>query len=136
MQPPEGERAEGYVVKDQVPADNRQDLAVMVRLLPVLLVDGGTEKPLQHGADLLKTALTSTTGENDRTLVRPRLVTIGEFVPDMLKKATGPEPNTIPRVLILCNVAELERQQEAAVKEFIDKGGHVLITLGGLQEAP
>jgi len=128
--PPVDERAEGYVVKDQVPADNRQDLAVMVRLLPVLLADGGTEKPVHHGADLLKTALTATTGEQDLTLVRPRLVTIGDFVPDMLKKATGPEPNTIPRVLILCNVTELDRSQEAAVTEFIENGGHVLVTLG------
>lgn len=128
--PPPEQRPQGYVIRDQVPADNRQDFAVMVRLLPVLLVDGGNQKPDKRGADLLQTALTSTTGPDDPTLVRPRLVTLNDFVPSMLTEPTGPEPDTKPRVVIFCDVPELTDQQEQAVTQFIDGGGHMLVTLG------
>ncbi len=127
---PEKDRPAGYMVKDQVPADNRQDFAVMVRLLPVLLVDGGGQKPVQRGADLLMTALTSTTGSEDMTLVRPRLVALKDFSPELLTDTTGPEQETRPRVLILCDVPVLSDEQQAAVTEFLEKGGHVLVTLG------
>jgi hypothetical protein len=126
--PPQEQRGPGYMVKDQVPADNRQDFAVMVRLLPVLLVDGAPQKPRQHGADLLMAALTAS--EGNTSLVRAKLITASELGPVRLTEPIGPEPDTRPRVLILCNVTDLSPEQQLAVARFVEEGGRVLVTLG------
>src|SRR5205085_4728519 len=57
--PPLDQRPTGYQVKDELPGDNRQDIAVeVVQALPVLLVDGDARPtPKYRGSDFLRDAL-------------------------------------------------------------------------------
>jgi hypothetical protein len=137
--PPPGDRAAGYVLKDGLPGDNRQDFAVEVLpALPVLLVDGDPNPSARRrGSDFLRDALAPA---RDRTpVVRVRVVSIEEFDPSLLSDDAGPgrgnEPLGRPRVLILCNVARLEGPQQEAIGRFLADGGGVLVTLGGRAEA-
>src|SRR5439155_542413 len=50
----------GEPIKDRIPADNRQDFAVMLPLVPVLLVDGLPPRSKRQGADFLQVALAPT----------------------------------------------------------------------------
>jgi hypothetical protein len=128
--PPLSERPAGYAVKDHLPGDNRQDFAIEVLpALPVLLVDGD-DKPdaKQRGSDFLRDALSPA---RDLTpAVVARVVPINEFDADALHAPVGKEPNSRPRVLILCNVARLSEAQQEAVSNFLVAGGGVLVTLG------
>jgi hypothetical protein len=137
--PPPGERPPGYVLKDQLPGDNRQDFAVEVLpALPVLLVDGDPNPAAKRrGSDFLRDALAPA---RDRTpVVRARVVSVEEFDPTLLSDDAGPgrgnEPLGRPRVLILCNVARLSGSQQEAVDRFLADGGGVLVTLGSRAEA-
>jgi hypothetical protein len=128
--PPAEDRPRGYVLKDRVPGDNRQDYAVeVVTALPVLLVDGdpSAAPPLHRGTDFLRDALSPA---RDRTpVVQARVVSLQEFVPALL---TGEQK---PRVLILSNVPRLDPQQQEAITRFLAEGGGLLITLGERVEA-
>ena len=84
VDPPVGERPEGYVVRDHLPADNRQDYALEVlTALPVLLVDGETNPAArERSVDYLLKALTPA---NDPTPdVQARAISITEFDPNVL----------------------------------------------------
>jgi hypothetical protein len=136
--PPPEARPGGYAVKDEVPGDNRQDLAIeVVQALPVLLVDGDTTPSARRdGTDLLRDALAPAL---DRTpVVRVRVVGIGEFEPSLLaapETAGNSAAVERPRVLILRNVARLTSAQQTAIGQFLADGGGVLVTLGDRVDA-
>jgi hypothetical protein len=133
--PPPGRRPAGYVVKDHLPGDNRQDLAVEVLpALPVLLVDGDERLPAkERGADFLRDALAPA---RDLTpVVAARVVAVDEFGPPLLSADVGKEPGTRPRVLVLSDVPRLTADQQQGVAEFLGNGGGVLVTLGARAEA-
>src|SRR5262249_23197226 len=135
----------GNRVKDHVPGDNRQDYAVFVPSLPVLLIDNGpgtAGKP--RGSHFLRASL-APSGDR-RSVIRARVeslehlvATLGEFQsPDRkgvgagnpLANARGSEKqgsDEKPRVLILCNVPSLTSAQRDAVNHFLDEGGGVLV---------
>jgi hypothetical protein len=128
--PPPEQRPAWYVIKDHLPGDNRQDFALeIVPALPVLLVDGDeTPSPRNRGSDFLRDALAPA---RDRTpAVLAKVVPIQDFDPALLTKDLGPEPDTKPRVLLLCNVPRLTAAQQEAVAQFLAAGGGVLVTLG------
>jgi von Willebrand factor type A domain/Aerotolerance regulator N-terminal len=134
--PPASQRPPGYVIKDQLPADNRQDYAIeVVSALPVLLVDGDARpqspselRPRERGTDFLRDALAP---KRDTTpVVLARVVPIQEFRPELLKQDVGKDKGTRPRVLILSNIAQLNHDQEEAITDFLAGGGGVLVTLG------
>jgi hypothetical protein len=128
--PPIDKRPPGYRVKDQLPGDNRQDLAVeVVEALPVLLVDGDPRLNLRYrGTDFLRDALSPA---RDRTpVVQARVVPLREFAPSLLTRDIGPPPGTAPRVLILTDVPRLTSEQEESVARFLTNGGGLLVTLG------
>jgi von Willebrand factor type A domain/Aerotolerance regulator N-terminal len=123
---PEEDRKPGYVLKDQVPGDNRVDYALdVVSALPVLIVDGdSTLSLLRRGSDFLRDALSPA---RDRTpVVQAQVVSITAFEPALL---TG-EAASRPRVLILHNVARLNTPQQRALEQYLADGGGVLVTLG------
>jgi hypothetical protein len=128
--PPPEERKPGYVVRDRVPGDNRQDFAVEVLpAVPVLLIDGETSAaPSPYRAtDFLRDALSPA---RDRTpAVRARVVPLKDFSPALLSAAPR------PRVLVLHNVPRLEGPQQEALGRFLADGGGVLVTLGERVEA-
>jgi hypothetical protein len=128
--PPREQRLAGYQIKDHLPDDNRQDLAIeVVPALPVLLVDGDARSaPAHRGTDFLRDALAPAL---DRTpVVLARVVSIPDFDAGLLKADLGPEPGTKPRVLVLANVPRLLTEQQEAVAQFLADGGGVLVTLG------
>jgi hypothetical protein len=133
--PPLERRPPGYVLKDHLPGDNRQDYALeVVEALPVLLVDGDTHAdPKTRGTDFLRDALSPA---RDRTpAVMARVVPVQDFVPAQLTRELGPKPGSRPRVLVLCNVARLTAEQQEGVAQFLAAGGGVLLTLGDRVEA-
>jgi hypothetical protein len=124
--PPPEERPPGYVVKDQVPGDNRVDYAVdVVPAVPVLIVDGdAATKPPRRDSDFLRDALSP--ARDPTPVVRARVVSVKEFEPALL---TG-EAAARPRALILHDVAQLNAAQQEAVAQYLADGGGVLVTLG------
>src|SRR4029077_6295361 len=105
--PPAEERKRGQAVKDRVPGDNRQDFAVdVLPALPVLLVDGETSLAVQphRATDFLRNALSPPRDTNPD--VQARVGPIHEFT------AAALEAQPRPRVLVLSNVARLERGQQ------------------------
>jgi hypothetical protein len=132
--PPPEKRPPGYRVKDQLPGDNRQDVAVeVVEALPVLLVDGDLRpNPATRGTDFLRDALAPA---RDRTpVVLARAVPVHEFdAAQLTRDLKG--PGTRPRVLVLSNVARLTPGQQEGVDRFLTAGGGVLVTLGDRADA-
>jgi hypothetical protein len=132
--PPPEKRAEGYKVKDYLPGDNRQDLAIeVVPGLPVLVVDGDPSALAERrGADFLRNALTPVKKGKDPTPLQnisplqAEVVSIQQFD---AAKLNG-DPISRPRVLILCNVEKLTQEQQDAVSQYLGDGGGVLATLG------
>jgi len=134
--PPPSQRPPGYMIKDQLPGDNRQDYAIeVVSALPVLLVDGdsrpaspGETRPRERGTDFLRDALAP--ARDTTPVVLAKVVPIQEFRPELLQRDLGKEKGTRPRVLILSNISQLSREQEDAITDFLAAGGGVLVTLG------
>ena len=138
------------VRRDWLEGDNRRDFAVMVPLLPVLIVDGlpPPEKRLRKhkdlvGGDALRIALeplrfkvietgTEKKGLDDTKthLVRAKVSPLQDLE-EALKRNVGPEENTRPRVLVLCDVPELTAKQQEVVDAFVKDGGGLLMTVGG-----
>ncbi len=116
----------GVPIKDRIPGDNRQDFAVMLPLLPVLLVDGLPPSRNERGAGFLYARLDLS---QKKTLLRAKLVPLEELTL-ALNKDVGPEPSTRPRVLVLCDVPHLSDEQRAAVGLFVEAGGGLLVTHG------
>ncbi len=128
----------GIPIKDRIPGDNRQDFAVMLSLLPVLLVEGQPPKEL-HGADFLREALARTKDPRSQPrLTRPRIAPLEELNSETgaLKQDIGPEPNTPPRVLVLCDVPHLTETQRNVIGKFVEEGGGLLITHGPRTDNP
>ncbi|MGH9676465.1 MAG: hypothetical protein ACRD36_05130, partial [Candidatus Acidiferrum sp.] len=140
--PPPAERPPGYVIKDHVPGDNRQDFAVEVlQALPVLLVDGDSAAaPRRRSTDFMRDALSPARDRNPA--VKIRVISAIELDAAQLglatqaeKASTDKELPAKPRVLILCDVPRLAAAQQEAVSQFIAEGGGALITLGARAEA-
>jgi hypothetical protein len=128
--PPPESRPPGYVIKDHLPGDNRQDFAIeVVSALPVLLVDGDTRPNLKRrGIDFLRDALAPA---RDRTpVVTARVVPVSEFDPAMLATPLAKEADSKPRVVVLANVPRVSREQQEALAGFVSDGGGLLVTLG------
>lgn len=120
--PPKEDRPRGYLARDYVPGDNRQDFAVEVlTALPVLIVDGGTRTG-SLGSDFIRDALSPARDRNPA--VQARVVTANEFGPPAL---TG---ENRPLVVILHDVARLEPTTVEALTGFVGDGGGLLVTLG------
>jgi hypothetical protein len=128
--PPPEQRGPGYILKDQLPGDNRQDLALeIVPVLPVLLVDGDSPRAARsRGSDFLRDALAP--ARDPSPVVLARVVSAREFDPSLLRSSVRKEAETKPRVLLLCNIPRLLTGQQEAVRHFLADGGGVLITLG------
>jgi hypothetical protein len=128
--PPADRRPAGYVKKDNLPADNRQDLAVEVLpALPVLLVDGDVQPaPRERGTDFLRDALSPALDPHPAVLAR--VISLRDLDAQGFTRDLGSDPGTKPRVVVLVNVARLNAGQEEAVRRFLASGGGVLITLG------
>jgi hypothetical protein len=140
--PPPTEQPPGYVIKDHIPGDNRQDYAVdVLQSLPVLLVDGDpTRGQRRRSTDFLRDALSPARDPNP--VVKTRVVSIEELTPAVLgfaednAKATANKDGLVqPRVVVLCDVARLSGERAEAVGRFAADGGGVLVTLGGRVEA-
>lgn len=139
--PPPAERPAGYVIKDHVPGDNRQDYAVEVLpALPVLLVDGDpTPGPRRRSTDFLRDALSPARDPNP--VVKARTISATELTPaalgfgDDVAKAAAKDAPEKPRVLVLCDVPRLSMEQAEIVGRFVADGGGVLVTLGGRADA-
>jgi hypothetical protein len=100
----------------------------MLPLLPVLLVDGLPPLPGKlQGANFLQTALAPLKGKG--LVVRAKVVPIEELV-SSLDRDVGPEPNTKPRVLVLCDVPLLSAEQRELIGKFVESGGGLLVTHG------
>jgi hypothetical protein len=128
--PPPEDRPRGYVVKDHVPGDNRQDFAVEVlTALPVLLIDGepSAAPPPHLSSDFIRDALSP--ARDRHPVVKTRVVTASDFTPALL---TGDDR---PRVVILHNLSRLSAQQNEGISAFLGDGGGVLVALGDRVEA-
>jgi hypothetical protein len=128
--PPAERRPAGYIIKDQLPGDNRQEFAIEVlSAIPVLLVDGDEDREAkQRGTDFLRDALAPA---RDLTpTVHVKVLSVAEFDAGALTTSIGKEPGEKPRVLILSNVARLSAEQQEAIATFLAAGGGVLITAG------
>ncbi len=137
--PPPEKRGAGYQLKDYLPGDNRQDMAIeVVAGLPVLIVDGdASPMPPRRGADFLRNALTPVKKGKDPTPLQNVSPLIAEVVGIQQfdgATLTG-DPAARPRVLILSNVARLTQGQQDAIVHYLGDGGGVLITLGDRAEA-
>jgi len=94
----------------------------------VLLIDGLPPHPGKYGgADFLQVALAPAV--DSTRLVRARVEPLDQLIP-ALEHDIGPEPNTRPRVLVLCDVPRLSPAQREAVDRFVAGGGGLLVTLG------
>jgi len=135
---PADKRPPGYVVKDHLPTDNRQNLAIeVVTALPVLIVDGEDRKSTDpkardRGTDFMRKALMPA---GEPPVVRVEVLPLQRFQSDSLRKDIGKEAGSKPRVLILFNVPQLTQPQQDAVTQFLADGGGVLVTLGDRVDA-
>jgi hypothetical protein len=141
--PPPAERPPGYVIKDHLPGDNRQDYAVdVLQALPVLLVDGDlTKGPRRRSTDFLRDALSPARDSNP--VVKTRVLNAEELTPAALgivdapakSDAAAKEEPFKPRVVVFCDVPRLSAAQGEAIGQFLADGGGVLVTLGSRVEA-
>jgi hypothetical protein len=130
--PPSEKRPPGYRTKDELLVDNRRDFAIEVLPpLPVLLVDGeanlpgGNRKP---GADFLRDALSPAIDPTPE--VRVQVIPANDLDATLLGRDLPPGDSRKPRVLILADLPRLTDPQQAAIREYLDSGGGVLVTLG------
>jgi hypothetical protein len=117
----------------------RQDYAVEVLALPVLIVDGdGPTAGGRRRSDALRLALDP---RRDRAKQAPSalvadVVPAERFDPAVLNPpADKRRPEHDPRVLILADVPQLSAAQQKGVAQFLAAGGGVLVLLGGHAEA-
>jgi len=129
---PPGKRPPGYQIKDELAVDNRRDFALEVLPpLPVLIVDGEANIPpgtKRRGADFLRDALSPAIDPTPE--VRVQVVPIQNFDSAALGLDLPPGDSRKPRVLILADVPRLSDAQQTAVREYLDSGGGLLVTLG------
>jgi hypothetical protein len=113
----------------------RQDFAVEILRLPVLIVDGDPEAAGQEErrTRFLQMALDprDDPAREPPTAMLARVVSSERFDAEMLgRDLDANRPGTKPCVLILANVPKLTRAQEQGVERFLRAGGGVLVTLG------
>lgn len=110
---------------DALAADNHCSAAILVQDdLPVLLVDGDPSTgPLQSETDYLSVALTPFTfGRLQLSdLITTRTITTDALSADSIADS---------RVIVLANVARLSDVQLAALTEYVEGGGTLLVTAG------
>lgn len=142
---PPGLPSDDERVRDRLPVDNRQDFALEVLpALPVLIVDGDRRPaPRRRGSDFLRIALAprmeptterkpaATDAVREVSPMLARVVSIGELEENAgLIDRDIEGPGTRPRVLILCDVAEVKPIVQRRIEQFLAGGGGVLVTLG------
>jgi Aerotolerance regulator N-terminal len=117
---PVGDRPGGYVLRDRVPSDNRQDFALeVVDAIDVLLVDGReASSSAEHGPGFLRDALSPK--RDPQPVARTRVVGVSAFAASPLTA----------RVVILHDVARLSEAQTEALTAFVTNGGGLLVTIG------
>jgi hypothetical protein len=127
--PPEEKRPKGYRLKDTLPGDNRQDMAIeIVDALPVLLVDGDTRLSKESSTFFLDQALSQSPDPKKPPIVRTRTVPFKQFEPSLLKTDLDKNrPGSRPHVLVLADVPKLSAGQQNAIARFLEEGGGVLV---------
>jgi hypothetical protein len=127
--PPPEARGRGTRLRDHLPGDNRQDLAVeVVASLPVLLVDGDATVSAESSTHFLRKALAASSDPSDTPAVLSRAVPVRDFAPVHLTEPLDPtRPDSRPRVLVLADVPHLTEAQRQAVEQFLAEGGGVLV---------
>ena len=107
--------------EDSLPGDDRSEAAVEITdALPVLLVDGGNHpNPARSEVFFAKSALSAVA--NPTPWIAARVVSSASFSQTSIDSA---------QVIILANVPRLTDQQLDAIKDFVDGGGGLGITLG------
>ncbi len=134
-----GSHLVSVIAKPKGKPEVRQDYAVEVLALPVLIVDGdagpGVEK---RRSDFLRLALDprKDATKEPPTAVLAEVVPYDKFDVKTLNPPPGKrQPKKDPRVLVLANVPRLTEEQRRGVAQFLEAGGGVLITLGDHVEA-
>lgn len=123
---PAERRPSGYRLKDCLPGDNRQDIALTVHeTLPVLLVDGDKDIGPESTTFFVKKALEQSPDPKRPPVMQARVVNHGDFAPELLQAREDR-----PRVLVLADVPRLTEAQQHAVEQFVHQGGGVLVALG------
>jgi hypothetical protein len=113
----------------------RQDFAVDILPLPVLIVDGDPEPApgaRRRTHSLLK-ALDPRPDDSKEMVsaVMARVASVAQFEPGLLKRDIDKaQPGSRPRVLILANLPRLTEEQRQAIVQHLEAGGGVLVTLG------
>jgi hypothetical protein len=132
--PPKKDRPPGYRIKDELPGDNRQDLAFEVRTsLPVLLVDGDDKLSEESSTFFLQSALGVSLERGQPRVVQVTAIPVKDFHPRMLDPELDKKPGSKavkPLVLVLADVPSLAKEQQDAVARFLADGGGVLVTVG------
>lgn len=129
-EPPPAERKPKYQLRDCIPADNRQDIALEVLpSLPVLIVDGGDAGQPESSSYFLHKAL-SFSPAGTRSGVQPQVLSLKGFEADssVLHK-------TKPRVVLLADVSKFSAASERALAAFLAEGGGVFVILGQRAQA-
>jgi hypothetical protein len=137
-----GSHLVSVVARLQSGREIRQNYAVEVLSLPVLIVDGtapagGDTRPDQQRSKFLRVALDprQDAARDPLSAMLARVVPVEKFTSEMLYRDIEPaRPNTRPRVLILANVPRLSPAQQQGVAQFLEAGGGVLVTLGDQAE--
>ena len=121
---------------DDLPGDNRQDFALEVlAAVPVLIVDGDPNgRPDARGADFLKSALAPAKDPEPGFLVR--VVSVSAFTGKTpFEPVKDRDSNSVPRVVILSNLAGLTAEQSQAIEKYASEGGSVLVAMGDRGDA-
>lgn len=119
---------------DALPADDRRDFALEVLpQLPVLLVDGDPNaETARRGSDFLRDALAPARDPHPAVLIR--VVSVRDLDEGLMSRDLA-GPGTNPRVVVLCNVANVTPAQDAAIATFLNGGGGLLIAPGDRADA-
>src|SRR4029453_7146660 len=121
---------------DDRPGANRQDFALEVLpVVPVLIVDGDPNgRPDARGGDFLKSALAPAKDPDPGFLVK--VIPVSQFTAKSPAEPVKPRDNSsVPRVLILANLAGVTAEHSGAVEKFASDGGSVLVALGDRGDA-
>jgi hypothetical protein len=113
----------------------RQDFAVEILRLPVLIIDGDPEPAglEERRTRFLQMALDprDDPSKEPPTAMLARVVSGERFDAEMLgHDIDANRPGSKPCVLILANVPKLTKAQQLGVERFLQAGGGVLVTLG------
>lgn len=122
--PPASNRSLEHALRDYLIADNRSDLAVMVRdRLQVLMVDGNAEITSESSTSALAKAFANKTDDGHPSAVVATAIPYPKFTPALLNGENR------PRVLLLADVPHLDANQRRAVEQYLADGGAVLIAV-------